>query len=65
MEDSRDFHPEDPTVSLWKKLIRGPRKKRGPMSKAEKERRAKALRLHYLDNVNPNSLHPERDKKDD
>lgn len=65
-EYGRQFNEEDPTISLWKRLLPGPRKKRGPMSEAEKKRRAKSLRLYYLEHPNPQQgLYPNRDSNEE
>jgi hypothetical protein len=46
-EELRDWHPDDPTVWIWKQLIKESTGKRGPMSVDQRRLRSKQ-RKEYL-----------------
>lgn len=58
--DENGFHPEDPTVWLWKKLLRSKpvRMLRAPQTKAQKRSVAIKLQEYYSERQHPRKGKP-------
>lgn len=53
MAEGREYHPNDPTIPLWEKLLPKGRAPRGPMSEEQKAELSRKMRAHFIDHPNP------------
>ncbi len=58
------FNPKDPTVWLWKRLLKGTPSQhwRRPLSPQEKDERAKQGRTHWAEHKHPRTGKPFKNK---